>query len=64
MITLNLDYGELPEALYLAHVSAVLIERDNPDAMPSYFRRWDELDEPTRQVWRRTAARLLALHQQ
>ena len=62
MISLHLAPEELPEALYLAHVSAALVGRDDPDAMPSYFRIWAELDDAQRDLWRRTAARLTALY--
>ena len=61
MITLDMPESELPEALYLAHLSATqtLMERRH-EAPPTVW--WEYLTEPERELWRRAARRLLALH--
>jgi hypothetical protein len=62
MITLDMPENELPEALYLAHLSATQTLMEHPhDAPPTVW--WESLTEPEREVWRRAARRLLALHQ-
>lgn len=61
MITLDLTENELPEALYLAHLSALQSLMEHPNSAPPTI-WWDQVTSPERERWVRAAQRLLALH--
>jgi hypothetical protein len=60
MITLKLDNAEeLAKALYYAQLAAAMVRWDSPHSAPPDV-QWHDLEPALHQLWRATAARLLA----